>query len=322
LVCRQPGWDPAGPLRASLEPVEARDGARHQHQGEAPPCVPIPARREPPEAAKPRQRPLHLPPVPPKPCRRLHPPPRDRRPDPASPQVLAAMGRVIALVGVVRAGAAAPPARRAQHRRDVVQHCLQHGAVVDIGGGHHDREGQAAPIADQVQLRSRLAAIDWSCAHMIPPRRARTLMVSMLARDQSSPPPAPRRSSTSRWSWSNTPARAHSAKRRQTVVGEPQPSSQAGSNRQGVEVRAVQDRGEAVALRDHPAPPTVRRAGRAGSSDSTIAHSSSGTSASASVVMTRDHARPSQRSGTTPKLSRPGPRRRLRGSLRAGGRRR
>ena len=64
-------------------------------------------------------------------------------------------------------------------------------------------------------------------------------MLSTLARDQSSWPCSPRRSKTARWSWSNTPAAAHSVSRRHQVAGEPQPSSWAGSSRQGVDVRAM-----------------------------------------------------------------------------------
>jgi Mrp family chromosome partitioning ATPase len=58
----------------------------------------------------------------------------------------------------------------------------------------------AATVADQVELASRLATIDWICAHVVPPRLARTLMVSTLARFQSSRPCAPRRSKTTRCS--------------------------------------------------------------------------------------------------------------------------
>jgi hypothetical protein len=74
---------------------------------------------------------------------------------------------------------------------------------------------------------------------MVPPRLARTLMVSTAARTQSSRPCSPRRSKTCKWSRSKTPALAHSVRRRQQVAGEPQPSSRAGSSRHGVEVRAM-----------------------------------------------------------------------------------
>jgi hypothetical protein len=132
-----------------------------------------------------------------------------------------------------------PPPRRRPDRRDVGHDRLEHGRVVDVGGGHHHGQREPAGIADQVELASRLATVDWICAHVVPPRRARTLMVSTLARDQSTWPCSPRRSKTCRWSWSKTPALAHSVRRRQQVAGEPQPRSRAGSSRQGVEVRAM-----------------------------------------------------------------------------------
>jgi hypothetical protein len=150
-----------------------------------------------------------------------------------------------------------------------------------------------------------------------PPRLARMLMVSTLARDQSSRPCSPSRSNTSRWSWSNTPACAHSARRRQQVAGEPQPSSRAGNSRHGVEVRAMytiaakQLRSEMARRR----PPYGGRGG-AGSKGATSAHSSSGTRSSTSVVMARDHARSAQGSETTSKHQ-PGTPDRLRPGLRA-----
>jgi len=122
---------------------------------------------------------------------------------------------------------------------------------------------------------------------MILPRLARTLMVSTVARDHSTSPSTPSRSSTSRWSWSNTPALAHSVSRRQHVAGEPQPSSVAGSSRHGVDVRtmytiaAKQLRSGIVRRR----PPYQARGGN-GRSGSTIAHSSSGTRSSTMVDMT------------------------------------
>ena len=107
--------------------------------------------------------------------------------------------------------------------------------VVDVGGGQR----QPVAVADEAELGSRLATIDGICAHVVPPRLARTLMVSTLARDQSSRPCSPSRSKTTRWSWSKTPAFAHSVRRRQQVAGEPQPSCWAGRSRHGVEVRAM-----------------------------------------------------------------------------------
>jgi hypothetical protein len=162
---------------------------------------------------------------------------------------------------------------------------------MDVGGGHHHGERQATTLADHVQLGPRLAPVDRISANVVPPRLARTLMESTLARDQSSRPASPSRSSTSAWRCSKTPVLAHWSSRRQAVDGEPQPSSRAGSSRHGVEVRAMytiaakQLRSGMVRRR----PPYRGRGGR-GNSGSTIAHNSSGTSSATSIlVMTTNH---------------------------------
>jgi hypothetical protein len=95
------------------------------------------------------------------------------------------------------------------------------------------------------------------------------------------------------------PAVAPSFRRRQQVEGEPQPSSRAGSSRQGVEVRAMntiaakQLRSETVRCR----PPYGGRGGT-GSKGATSAHNSSGTRSSTRMVMARDPAIPALRSET------------------------
>jgi hypothetical protein len=106
------------------------------------------------------------------------------------------------------------------------------------GGGHHRGQRQPLPSRTSCSLLPGLPRSTGWGANLLPPRLARTLMVSTLARDQSSRPCSPSRSKTTRWSWSNTPAWAQSVRRRQQVAGEPQPSSRAGSSRHGVEVRA------------------------------------------------------------------------------------
>jgi hypothetical protein len=121
-------------------------------------------------------------------------------------------------------------------------------------------------------------------------------MVSTLARDQSTWPRSPSRSRTRRWSWSNTPALAHSVSRRQQVAGEPQPSSRAGSSRHGVEVRAMYT----IAAKQLRSGTTRRRPpyggrGGAGSNGSTIAHNWSGTRSSTRFGMTRKPAIPSRK---------------------------
>ena len=124
----------------------------------------------------------------------------DYRLDTPSARVGPVGSGVLAFVGVDLGGPAAPPPSWRTDRRDVLHDHLEHGGVVDVGGGHHRGQRQPAIVADQVELASRLATIDGICAHLVPPRLARTLMVSTLARDQSTRPCSPRRSRTTTWS--------------------------------------------------------------------------------------------------------------------------
>jgi hypothetical protein len=228
-----------GTLAWRLAPVEADDRTGQQHEREVASRVPVPSHLKAPPAARATTATAQPPAMPTQPGRRLDPTPGDPRPDPTALQVGPVRRTVVALVSVDRARPGAPPPSRRTDRRNVIQDRLERAGVVDVGGGHRGGQRQPATVADQVELASRLAAVDWICAHLVPPRLARTLMVSTLVRDQSSWPCSPSRSSTSRWSWSNTPAPAHSARRRQHVAGEPHPSSRAGNRRHGVEVRAM-----------------------------------------------------------------------------------
>jgi hypothetical protein len=123
---------------------------------------------QPPKAAQPRQRPLHLPPLPPQPRRRLHPTASDPRPDPTPPQPGPVGGAVIALIRVDRPWPGASPARRCADGWKVVDHRLQHGHIGDACGGDRRGKGQPLSVADQVQLGPGLAAIDGICAHVVP----------------------------------------------------------------------------------------------------------------------------------------------------------
>jgi hypothetical protein len=95
-----------------VEPVEADDRTGQQDEREPPPRISVPPQLQPPEAAQPRQRPLHPPAVPAKPGRGLHPTPGDPRPDPTPPKIGGVGAAVIPLVGVKLDGPGAPPPRR------------------------------------------------------------------------------------------------------------------------------------------------------------------------------------------------------------------
>jgi hypothetical protein len=172
------------------------------------------------------------------PRRGLDATPGDPRGDPSPSQVAPVGAAVVALVRVDRAGPGAAPSRGRADRRQVVHNRLEHGGVVDVGGGHHRGKRQPGTVADQVELGPGLAPVDRVCAHKSPALGAQAKRVDRHARPVQRPR-RPSSSSSSRCSRSNTPASAHSANRRQHVAGEPQPSSRVGSSRHGVEVRAM-----------------------------------------------------------------------------------
>jgi hypothetical protein len=204
----------------------------------------------------------------PQPGRGLDAASSDPRCDPAPAQVGAVGLAVEALVGVELARPGAPPTRRRADRRDIVDDRLQHGHVRDVGGGDHRGQRLPGRVAGKVDLGPGLATIDGICANVIPPRLARRLAESTLARDQSSRPARPSRSRISRWSCSNTPALLEHAGVGPLV--EPPPR---GRWRAAAELVCWQeppwgggaghehDRGEAVAVGDGAGPAAPARGG-------------------------------------------------------------
>jgi hypothetical protein len=207
---------------------------------------------------------------------------------------------VIPLVSVDLVGSLAPPPRWRADRRNILQGGREHGGVGHVGGGDHRGQRQPTAIADQVKLGPRLATIDGILRPLgPPPGLARRLMVSTLARDQSSPPCSPSRSNTFRWSASNT---------------RPRPTRSGGASRSPASRSRVPGRaaaakgwrcGPCTRSRRSSGDPTVRRRppyggrGGAGSNGSTSAHSSSGTRSSTRMVMARDPAIPAPRTKRT-----------------------
>ena len=110
--------------------------------------------------------------------------------------------------------------------------------VVAIGFGQPGRQRDAVAIGDQMVLAPPLPSIRWRRARFFPAWCARTEDESTSARDQSSWWAAWSRSSSTRWSRAQTPARCQSRKRRQHVIPEPQPISW-GSASQGIPVRST-----------------------------------------------------------------------------------
>jgi hypothetical protein len=137
---------------------------------------------------------------------------------------------VVPLGGVDLARSFAPPWRRRAARRNVIEDGCEHGGV---GGGQplrsaaahrRPRPGGACSQAcqDRLDLCPRGSLALGAHAHGVH-TRPRPVHPALLAQ----------RVQTSRWRAPNISASAHSVSRRQQVAGEPQPSSRAGSSRQG-----------------------------------------------------------------------------------------
>jgi hypothetical protein len=152
------------------------------------------------------------------------------------------------------------------------------GHVVAVGPGDAGCQRDTVAIGDHVMFAPQLPSIRWRRARFFPAWCARTEEESTSARDQSSWFAAWSRSSNTRWSRDQTPARCQSRKRRQQVTPDPQPISW-GSASQGIPVRRtkripVRTRRGSTGLR--PGYRFRRRFG-GGRSGSITAHSGSST---------------------------------------------
>jgi hypothetical protein len=105
--------------------------------------------------------------------------------------------------------------------RHRIQDRLDQHAVVPVGPGDRDVERQPVGVDEQVVLGAALGPVGGVRAGQRTPLFARTLTESRAARDQSSCPVSPRRSSTAWWRRSKTTACCHSRIRRQQVQPEP-----------------------------------------------------------------------------------------------------
>ncbi len=196
---------------------------------------------QPPELAEPRESTLHNPSVPPEPCAALDASPSDARLDMAAGQSPTAATMIISLVGVELAGPASGWSPRLPDGRYGIDHLFQYDAVVDVGSCQPDRERDALRIGEDVTLGARLAAIRRVGTCRRAPLLAATDALSRAARLKSMALRRPRRSRSTRWSLSQTPACCQSRKRLQHVIPEPQPISW-GSISQGMPERSTNRR--------------------------------------------------------------------------------
>jgi len=155
--------------------------------------------------------------------------------DAALPQRVAMPLGVVRPVAIHGIGTMAWPARLAVDRRNRVDQRYQLRDIVTVGPRDDRGQRDAARIRDNVVLRAGLATIGRIRPGLRPPKTARMLELSRLARDQSILSPAFKRSSSTRWSVSHTPAAVQSRRRRQHVIPQPQPIS-CGKSSQGMPV--------------------------------------------------------------------------------------
>ena len=119
--------------------------------------------------------------------------------------------------------------------RDGQYQGLQLATVMHVGGGDLGAQGNALGIGAKMMLAARFAAVRRVWPRLKPPKTARTLLESTIARDQSIRSAIWSRRNNSRWSFSHTPAFCQSRSRRQQVMPLPQPISK-GRSRQAMPV--------------------------------------------------------------------------------------
>ena len=202
---------------------------------------------------------------------------RDARPDVALGQVVSVMTGLIRLIRMQLGRPAAGSPAWLSDRLDGLQHQRQAGPLVHVGGGELVRERDTLAVDHQVVFGAWFAPIGGVRTGGRPPFFARTLELSMLARDQSIRSWVPRRSSRTRCSRCHTPACCQACKRRQQVIPLPQPIS-AGSHSHGIPVRNTNRMPASTARSGSRGRPPCGLGGSGGRSGSTTSHNSSLTS--------------------------------------------
>src|SRR5215211_3880504 len=278
--------------KPSLQVVEADERAAQMEERFVDVIAPLVAHRQPAVAIQPRQRALHHPPV----SSELHagvdPTAGDARGYAPLPERFSAAGEVVGLVGVQLRGTLARPAgvsARLANRRNGVHRLLQHLGVVDVGGAEDYRERDAPSVRNNMALRSRFSLIRRIRAGSLAPLFAGTLAESKEALSQSIRSASPKRSKSTRWSSSHTPASCQSRRRRQHVDPDPQPIS-FGSISQGMPLLRTKTMPVRAARLSMRGLPPLGLGGSSGNSGSMISQSSSDTcSLLMSVSVTSTH---------------------------------
>lgn len=145
-------------------------------------------------------------------------------------QSQAACRTVIGTIGVQRLGSKSRSSALARHWRDRIHQWNQLGDVADVGRGDRRDEREAAAFDQEVMLAAGFRAIGRIRAGLVPPKTARTLLLSTITRSQSIKSASLSRSRSTLCKASHTPASVQSRNRRQQVMPQPQPISRGRSS--------------------------------------------------------------------------------------------
>lgn len=272
-----------------LEEVPTDKGTTKGEEAEKDVIAPLVAECQAPEVGPPRQCALHHPPVVAQPLARLDAPRGDTALDAPAAAGVAAAREVVRFVGMQLLRALPGPPPGPLDGWNGIDQLLDDAGVVDIGRRHHRGEGDTLPLDHNMALRARFAAVRWSRPGGRSPFVAGMLAESSAARDQSMASRSPKRSSSTWWSRSHTPAACQSRGRRQQGMPLPQPSSR-GSLSQGMPLLSTTRMPVSAARSSRRGRPPLGLGGCGGSSGASTSHSSSDTSAfaRAPVSQTRE----------------------------------
>jgi hypothetical protein len=203
--------------------------------------------------------------------------PGDAWHDSASAQPSEVVGGVVRLVAAELGRASAAWSATGADRRQAENQGLEGLAVVGVGGGDPDDQGEALRIGQDVEFAAGFASIDRVRPGQRAPLFARADAPSMMAEVQSSSPRAPSRSRTARCKRGHTPALVQAANRRCAVAGET--PNDGGRCRQAHPLVSTYTTAVNTARSSSGAlPPPWRRGENAGNNGPASSHRPSGTS--------------------------------------------
>ena len=201
--------------------AQADESTGEVQEGEDSGGVPVIADGEFAKANHPRLRTLHDPSEATESLAGVNARPSDAWSNATPPQRLTVGARGVRFIRVQLGWAPAGPtglADRSADWPDRIDQRLEEFRVVDIGGRELHGQGHALPIHQEVVLAARFGSISRVRPVCSPPRVARTLMLSTLARLQSMAPLSPSQLRTTWCTVAQMPSSCHWRTRRQQVT--------------------------------------------------------------------------------------------------------